>query len=1577
VEKGELCLLFKRRGKEIIDRERIWHELKWHAYLSPIFIVACLIIFLWPTSSEADLPGWSYHKTIIVRENSGSDLYDYQIKVILNSENFDFSKANPDGSDLRFLDSGASLNYWIERWVYGNEAIIWVKIPHISPYEEKEIDLYYGNPSATSESNLQATMDFFEVRKINTTDTVSTGEDGNNPSTWTWDNITLSTTFTNPVVVAQYPSYNNTESAVVRIKDATSTSLSLRIIEPSLRDNVHPSETVGIIVLNEGTYQFLDGTRIEAHKYETRSTVGKNVSNTWDGKFFSLTYSNTGSDPVIFAQPMTSNDTTQEARFLKTRLSDLRDNDGYFQLALEEEYDNTTQRANTETVAWIAVERNGTTGTVTGTISGQTNDSTPTPYEVGVSYDNVQGIGNSWTTVSFAQNFTTAPVIILSYGSYDEEDNSEIRYQNETTQSFQVAIEEDYTRGSAMETTTTHSTEDAFYLAFGEEGLFPIAKRVDPEPTVVVLGIKGKVFEDADAGGNAYTAGEDEVKSGVDVRLYRDADGNNTLSSGDVFIAETQTNSSGNYYLPGKEGNTYFVVVDSKDIKPAPKDNGYNGESTQGVVWAEQTYEKEYIGGVYLEQQKYGGENAQVSDNFTSSTTVTDNNYEHVARVDLDVERVLGIDFGFSFEVVTNTRDGDDDASNPRTVQGSLRQVLQNANAIKDGQSIVFRIPTTDPNYNSASNEFVITPSQALPSLTDDSTVIDGNTQSAYNEGRIVLDGSAISADGITIKAYGTSVKNLTIKKFNRGVSSWGWQYQRPITINYTGSTTLTEYQLLVTITPSNFDYSKANSDGSDVRFISEDGKVLDYWIHNWSTTGTSRIWVKIPTITPSSITTVTMLYGNSAASSAESSHDTFSYSELKKTKYVVSRRNSANDLAVLAELSKTTIRNDSSNEEVVLNGGEYHVFSKDTIFPTSTFSSNKPFYSSFQLSTSEMLVPISFASTSFVYTAQRGTPEIDVLSPFTDTTVTINVYLTSGILDTAVTTQLAQGNVFHYEIGAVPRVIIIESQDPVLATFDATDRDSFVMHPATTELFGVGSQNAYVAALNDNTSITAYLTYESGTQTVVNFTLNRGESTNVASSAPFPFDSQGSGPAIHLIADKPIGAIQQADGDGLESTAFWTRENLNSCVGIPQDAQYVAISAPYPNTQIYILEPDGTTQAPVASVQASSEYPGKFFFGSTTNGVYIPRGSVIYSNKPFYAYYENSTPNNEQLAEGPVQGRQLAFSEPQVSLGSEGAADSNILIQGNKFIQNNKGVSVSNGNGIKIFQNTFSQSTVLPIDLGDDSTVTPNDGIVDISLVNKGMDYPVITHAELDPRGWSLYVEGYIGTDPTSPTEQANFSGCTIEVYTSSGDFSGYGEGSKYLGSGQTTSTNSFAFTIDVRNKGVTRGSVITALAVHPDPATSEFSQNTTVAGGPVISNVWAKHIYYNREATSPPPPQTTITWNTDIPATSQVVYDTTSHASPTAAYAYSSPVNLTPTTSHVVTITNVATNTLYFYRVKSTSTEGYLSISPEFKLPPGGTSADTDLCASCHRGHTAPHLAIPPQKNATPLLLPLISNP
>ncbi len=139
-----------------------------------------------------------------------------------------------------------------------------------------------------------------------------------------------------------------------------------------------------------------------------------------------------------------------------------------------------------------------------------------------------------------------------------------------------------------------------------------------------------------------------------------------------------------------------------------------------------------------------------------------------------------------------------------------------------------------------------------------------------------------------------------------------------------------------------------------------------------------------------------------------------------------------------------------------------------------------------------------------------------------------------------------------------------------------------------------------------------------------------------------------------------------------------------------------------------------------------------------------------------------------------------------------------------------------------------------------------------------------------------------------------------------------------------------------------------------------------------PTISDLWAPHIFPFHLSN-----ETTITWSTDISCTSQVVYDTISHPNALDLYAYETTPTTTYATSHLVNLYNLTTNTIYYYRIKCTSTQNEPVISPEFKLPPGGAIADTELCAACHRGHTAPHLIIPPQKEQTPLGFPLQSQP
>lgn len=115
-------------------------------------------------SVPAALAGWAYRQEVTIG-NSGGSLSNYQLKLSLNSANFDFSKPQPAGQDLRFTDAdGATLlDYWVEGYdAAAQVANVWVKVPAIAASSNKTIYLYYGNPQAPSVSNGAATFEFFD-----------------------------------------------------------------------------------------------------------------------------------------------------------------------------------------------------------------------------------------------------------------------------------------------------------------------------------------------------------------------------------------------------------------------------------------------------------------------------------------------------------------------------------------------------------------------------------------------------------------------------------------------------------------------------------------------------------------------------------------------------------------------------------------------------------------------------------------------------------------------------------------------------------------------------------------------------------------------------------------------------------------------------------------------------------------------------------------------------------------------------------------------------------------------------------------------------------------------------------------------------------------------------------------------------------------------------------------------------------------------------------------------------------------------------------------------------------------------
>jgi len=112
--------------------------------------------------------------------------------------------------------------------------------------------------------------------------------------------------------------------------------------------------------------------------------------------------------------------------------------------------------------------------------------------------------------------------------------------------------------------------------------------------------------------------------------------------------------------------------------------------------------------------------------------------------------------------------------------------------------------------------------------------------------------------------------------------------------------------------------------------------------------------------------------------------------------------------------------------------------------------------------------------------------------------------------------------------------------------------------------------------------------------------------------------------------------------------------------------------------------------------------------------------------------------------------------------------------------------------------------------------------------------------------------------------------------------------------------------------------GVFVVANSVDTDTYSLRLTQSGTGGGpGPVISAVSVGSILTTGGI---------VTWTTDVPATSQVEYGTTT------AYGNQTTLDVNLLTSHTVVLTGLTTNTLYHYRVHSKNSSGVESISGDF---------------------------------------------
>ncbi len=147
-------------------------------FQSVVFVVALMCLSVLPalsgTASASSWwnSAWSRRAPVVITETSGSALTNYQAKVVVTYD----SDMKSDFSDVRFADatSATELSYWLESKTDGSTATFWVKVPSIPASGTATIEMYYGNPGASTTSDIHNTFIW--------------GDDFQNPA-WTDNNI--------------------------------------------------------------------------------------------------------------------------------------------------------------------------------------------------------------------------------------------------------------------------------------------------------------------------------------------------------------------------------------------------------------------------------------------------------------------------------------------------------------------------------------------------------------------------------------------------------------------------------------------------------------------------------------------------------------------------------------------------------------------------------------------------------------------------------------------------------------------------------------------------------------------------------------------------------------------------------------------------------------------------------------------------------------------------------------------------------------------------------------------------------------------------------------------------------------------------------------------------------------------------------------------------------------------------------------------------------------------------------------------------------------------------------------------
>lgn len=113
---------------------------------------------------------------------------------------------------------------------------------------------------------------------------------------------------------------------------------------------------------------------------------------------------------------------------------------------------------------------------------------------------------------------------------------------------------------------------------------------------------------------------------------------------------------------------------------------------------------------------------------------------------------------------------------------------------------------------------------------------------------------------------------------WNLSTSENSWNFSQEIVVTENAGKTLQGYPVPVSLNSSNFNFSEAKNDGSDIRFLSGD-RTLNYWIETWDPENKEAlIWVRLPSLPANKTGKILMRYGNPDAEAMSNGEKTFDF---------------------------------------------------------------------------------------------------------------------------------------------------------------------------------------------------------------------------------------------------------------------------------------------------------------------------------------------------------------------------------------------------------------------------------------------------------------------------------------------------------------------------------------------------------------------------------------------------------------------------------------------------------------------------------------------------------------------------